>query len=162
MITENLISGQQELHHYIHNPLQLLKLLEIEASLAHKVALKQNFRLQVPSSYVARMRKGDPDDPLLRQVLPLIEENKQLQRFSKDPVGDGIAEKAPGLLHKYHGRVLLVTTGACAIHCRYCFRQHYHYSAAKPFAALESIRADTSITEVILSGGDPLVRLVGK
>lgn len=164
MITENLVYGQslaadwqQELHNSIYKPMQLLELLGLaDSPLAPKIAHKQGFRLQVPCSYVARMRKGDPDDPLLRQVLPLIEENQQLQAFSKDPVGDGVAEKAPGLLHKYHGRVLLVTTGACAIHCRYCFRQHYHYSAAKPFAALESIRADTSITEVILSGGDPL------
>jgi len=164
MITENSVSGQslpadwqQELHHSIHNYIELLELLELSNSpLGQKIAPKQGFRLQVPSSYVARMRKGDPDDPLLRQVLPLIEENQQLQDFSQDPVGDDIAEKAPGLLHKYHGRVLLITTGACAIHCRYCFRQHYHYSTAKPFAALDSIRADTSITEVILSGGDPL------
>jgi EF-P beta-lysylation protein EpmB len=164
MITENLISGQHkpanwqyELHHSINNSMELLSLLGLtDSTLAHKIASKQGFRLQVPSAYVARMRKGDPDDPLLRQVLPLIEETKQLQGFSKDPVGDNIAEKSPGLLDKYHGRVLLVTTGACAIHCRYCFRQHYNYSATKPFAALESIRADSSITEVILSGGDPL------
>ncbi len=164
MITENLVYGQsiaadwqQELHNSIYKPMQLLELLEIaDSPLAAKIAHKQGFRLQVPSAYVARMRKGDPNDPLLRQVLPLLEENRQLQGFSHDPVGDSIVEKAPGLLQKYHGRVLLVTTGACAIHCRYCFRQHYHYSTAKPFAALESIRADTSITEVILSGGDPL------
>jgi EF-P beta-lysylation protein EpmB len=164
MITENLVSGQsmpaywqQELHNSIYKPMQLLELLEIaDSPLAAKIAHKQGFRFQVPSSYVARMRKGNPNDPLLRQVLPLTEENQQLQGFIPDPVGDSLAEKAPGLLHKYQGRVLLVTTGACAIHCRYCFRQHYHYSAAKSLAALESIRADTSITEVILSGGDPL------
>ena len=152
----NLVSWQHELHHSIHKPLQLLKLLELaDSPLARKVAHKQDFRLQVPSSYVARMRKGDPNDPLLRQVLPLIDENQLVQGFSNDPVGDGLAEKSPGLLHKYHGRVLLVTTGACAIHCRFCFRQHFPYSVSKPFA-LESIRADSSITEVILSGGDPL------
>jgi EF-P beta-lysylation protein EpmB len=103
------------------------------------------------------MQKGDPDDPLLRQVLPLIEENQQIQGFSRDPVGDTAAEKVPGLLQKYQGRVLLVTTGACAIHCRYCFRQHYNYSISKPSAVLDAIRADSSITEVILSGGDPLI-----
>jgi len=161
MITENLVSGQsdwqRELRQAIHNPLYLLKLLKLsDSALAHSVAAKQSFSFRVPRGYVARMRQGDSDDPLLRQVLPLEAENKQIQGFSIDPVSDVAAEKVPGLLQKYQGRVLLVTTGACAIHCRYCFRQHYHYSAYNPSAVLDSIRADSSITEVILSGGDPL------
>jgi EF-P beta-lysylation protein EpmB len=148
---------QRELRQAINNPLYLLALLNLsDSALAHTVAANQGFRLRVPRGYVARMRQGDPDDPLLRQVLPLAEENKQIQGFSLDPVGDAAAEKVPGLLQKYQGRVLLVTTGACAIHCRYCFRQHYNYSASKPSVLLDAIRADSSITEVILSGGDPL------
>jgi EF-P beta-lysylation protein EpmB len=103
------------------------------------------------------MRKGDPNDPLLRQVLPIAEEQKQSPTFSLDPTGDKLAEKVPNLLAKYSGRVLLIVTGACAIHCRYCFRQHYNYPTGQSLlAAVEFIQADSSITEVILSGGDPL------
>lgn len=164
MITETLVVKQHkqgdwpsELRQAIHNPVHLLELLELsDSALAHTVTAKQRFGLRVPRGYVARMRKGDPNDPLLRQVLPLAEENQRLMGFSIDPVGDVAAEKVPGLLQKYQGRVLLVTTSACAIHCRYCFRRHYTASQLHPPAVLDAIRADSSITEVILSGGDPL------
>lgn len=119
------------------------------------------FPLRVPRGFVARMRQGDPHDPLLRQVLPLAEEYLASGEFRIDPVGDLAAMVAPGVLHKYHGRVLLTVTGACAIHCRYCFRRHFPYADANPAvdqwcSALEYIAGDASIAEVILSGGDPL------
>ncbi|RKZ37283.1 MAG: EF-P beta-lysylation protein EpmB [Gammaproteobacteria bacterium] len=155
-----LTNWQMELQKAIHNPAQLLKLLKLPNNLlAQTITNQQHFGLRVPKSYVARMRKGDPDDPLLRQVLPLTKEHQPLPGFSLDPVGDINAEKVPCLLHKYQGRVLWITTGACAIHCRYCFRQHYHYSATRNSnqTILDAIRSDSSITEVILSGGDPLV-----
>ncbi|MDD5034672.1 MAG: EF-P beta-lysylation protein EpmB [Methylococcaceae bacterium] len=132
------------------------------------------FPFRVTYSYAARMNKGDPSDPLLRQVLPLPEEWEQQDGFIADPVGDRQAVAVPGLLHKYHGRALLITTGACAIHCRYCFRREFPYgeaqlSRSREAQALEHIAADDSIAEVILSGGDPLVldderlaELVGK
>jgi EF-P beta-lysylation protein EpmB len=119
------------------------------------------FPVFAPEGYIARMRHGDPDDPLLRQVLPLSEECAAAPGFVRDPVDDESAATAPGVLRKYSGRVLLVTTGACAVHCRYCFRRHYPYETAprgilawQP--ALAQIAADRSIREVILSGGDPL------
>lgn len=119
------------------------------------------FPLRVPRGFVARMRQGDPHDPLLRQVLPLAEECLTAEGFGPDPVGDCSAMVAPGVLHKYQGRVLLTATGACAVHCRYCFRRHFPYTDANPATdrwrnALEYIAGDDSITEVILSGGDPL------
>ena len=118
------------------------------------------FPLRVPRSYLARMRHGDAADPLLRQVLPLDAELVDTPGYVADPVGDLAALAGQGLLHKYHGRALLVTTGACAIHCRYCFRREFPYgeqhAGRQDFAgALEAIRADSSITEVLLSGGDP-------
>ena len=122
----------------------------------------QRFPLRVPKGYVARMRRGDPHDPLLRQVLPLgVELAASPDRYVADPVGDLGALAGPGLLHKYAGRALLIVTGACAVHCRYCFRREFPYSAHTAArggfaAALDSIAADTSITEVLLSGGDPL------
>jgi EF-P beta-lysylation protein EpmB len=126
---------------------------------AHRAAAR--FPLRVPRSFLARMRRGDATDPLLRQVLPLDAELSATPGYVADPVGDLAALAVPGLLHKYHGRALLVTTGACAIHCRYCFRREFPYgeqhAGRQAFAvALAAIRADTSITEVLLSGGDPL------
>ncbi|MEA3278948.1 MAG: EF-P beta-lysylation protein EpmB [Pseudomonadota bacterium] len=120
------------------------------------------FRLLVPRGYAALMERGNPNDPLLRQALPLAQELADRIGFSPDPVGDGVAMRAPGLLQKYQGRALLVLTGACAIHCRYCFRRHFPYGegAAIPdraMAATTQIAADSDISEVILSGGDPLM-----
>jgi EF-P beta-lysylation protein EpmB len=119
------------------------------------------FPLFAPREFIARMEPGNPHDPLLKQVLPLGEELLVQQGFTTDPVGDLAAKAAPGMLHKYQGRALLVTTGACAVHCRYCFRRSYPYSEgprslADWQPALEAIAADPSIEEVLLSGGDPL------
>jgi EF-P beta-lysylation protein EpmB len=120
------------------------------------------FGLMVPRSLLARMRPGDPADPLLRQVLPLAAEFDQPPGFSIDAVGDEAARRAPGLLHKYAGRALLIATGSCAVHCRYCFRRHYPYGEEprrlvdwEP--ALKVIAGDPSLQEIILSGGDPLM-----
>jgi L-lysine 2,3-aminomutase len=119
------------------------------------------FPLRVPRGFVTRMRRGDPADPLLRQVLPLAEESQEDKGFGPDPVGDLAAHKAPGVLHKYQGRVLLTATGACAIHCRYCFRRHFPYAEANASAdrwtsALSYLTTNEDVQEVILSGGDPL------
>jgi len=143
------------------DPHALLHDLKLDASMLDVYPAQPRFPFRVPRGYAARMRAGDPDDPLLRQVLPLAAEAQATPGFHSDPVGDLDAVKQPGLLHKYHGRALLVTTGACAIHCRYCFRQHFPYSDSNPLKghwarALEYISADNSIEEVILSGGDPL------
>jgi EF-P beta-lysylation protein EpmB len=109
------------------------------------------------------MKLGDPKDPLLLQVIPSPAEQEDVAGFVADPCGDIDARQEPGLIHKYQGRVLLITTGICAIHCRYCFRRHYPYQtepagieAFEP--ALDAIAADPALREVILSGGDPLTR----
>ena len=146
----------------VRDPAELLELLALPPELL-PAALQAAalFPLRVPRSFVARMEKGNPADPLLRQVLPLGEELIATDGFTVDPVGDQQAMVIPGLLHKYSGRVLLVTTAACGIHCRYCFRRHFPYQQANAAAmnwqpALDYIAADPSIHEVILSGGDPL------
>lgn len=146
----------------IRDPFELIRLLELEGQGA-EVSLEaaRQFRLLAPHSYVRRMKKGDWNDPLLRQVLPLSAEMQLTEGFLSDPVGDHEARVADGVLHKYQGRVLLVTTGACAIHCRYCFRRHFPYSEANPARddwqdALNYIASNSEITEVLLSGGDPL------
>lgn len=121
------------------------------------------FPLKVPRSFVARMRRGDPGDPLLLQVVAGARELLAQPGFDADPVGEqGPANAQPGLIHKYDGRVLLIVSSGCAVNCRYCFRRHFPYTDNRNSrdewrAALDYIRADTSIAEVILSGGDPLV-----
>ena len=119
------------------------------------------FRTLVPESYLERIRPGDPHDPLLLQVLPQGEEARDQPGFVADPVGDHDALAAPGVVHKYHGRALLLATGACAIHCRYCFRREFDYAEHNPARddwgpALAYIEQHPDIREVILSGGDPL------
>jgi len=147
----------------VREPGELLALLGLSGELlpAARVAAK-TFPLRVPRSYLARMEKGNPNDPLLRQVLPLSAELEAVPGFSADPVGDRLASASPGVLHKYHGRILLTTTGACAIHCRYCFRRHFPYSEENPGrndwqAVLEYLQANPEVDELILSGGDPLM-----
>jgi EF-P beta-lysylation protein EpmB len=146
----------------VRDPRELLSLLGLE-SLAGRVsdAAAAQFPLRVPRGFVARMRHGDPRDPLLRQVLPLDDEDRIVPGFVLDAVGDGAAKAGDGVIHKYHGRALLVATGSCAIHCRYCFRRHFPYAEETAAAghwreAVAAIAADPSIEEVILSGGDPL------
>jgi EF-P beta-lysylation protein EpmB len=146
----------------VRDPRELLAMLGLEA-LADRIAPEaaRDFPLRVPRGFVARMRHGDPDDPLLRQILPLDDEDRIVPGFAADAVGDSAARRGGGLIHKYHGRALLVATGSCAVHCRYCFRRHYPYAedtaaAARWREAVAAIAADASIGEVILSGGDPL------
>ncbi len=153
---------QQELARGILDPRELLGLLEVEArTLPGRLLTEAPFPMRVPRAYAARMRRGDPMDPLLRQVLPIAAETREVPGYLADPVGDLAAEAVPGVLHKYEGRALLITTGACAIHCRYCFRRQFPYAASHAArerwaAALGYLRTDASIREVILSGGDPL------
>jgi EF-P beta-lysylation protein EpmB len=152
---------QTELAHAISDPAELLQRLGLErAWLPGALRAARLFPLRVPLGFVERMKLGDPDDPLLKQVLPLAAECQEKPGFTADPVNDLGAMPMPGLLHKYHGRTLLIATGACAVHCRYCFRRHFPYGDAHVFAeswrALDYIAADSSIQEVILSGGDPL------
>ena len=153
---------QEELAEAVSDPHELCRLLQLDPALAQTAAqLGSPFRLRVPHSFVRRMRRGDPNDPLLRQVLPLGAEAHSPAGFSSDPLAERAALAAPGLLHKYHGRALLIATGACAVHCRYCFRREFPYGeqltgTGRWRAALDALAADPSIEELILSGGDPL------
>jgi EF-P beta-lysylation protein EpmB len=146
----------------IRDPAELCQLLDLPLEwVVSAVDQGPEFPLFVPREFASRMRLGDPKDPLLLQVLPQLAENELVSGFTADPVGDQQAKLAPGLLQKYHGRALLVTTGACAIHCRYCFRRHFPYQESPPQwsvwePALEQLAKRPDINEVILSGGDPL------
>jgi EF-P beta-lysylation protein EpmB len=154
---------QQSLSEAIRDPALLLRRLGLSSDLlrgARQAA--ETFPLLVPESYLQRMQPGDPRDPLLLQVLPQLAELDQSPGFSDDPLEESVATLSPGVLHKYAGRALLVVTGTCAIHCRYCFRREYPYQSSPRSlddwaASLSAIESDSTISEVILSGGDPLV-----
>jgi EF-P beta-lysylation protein EpmB len=153
---------QRLLAEAVTDPAELVALLGLDPALvepARRAAAR--FGLRVPRGFLARMRRGDPLDPLLRQVLPLGAELEETPGFGPDPVGDLASEAAPGLLHKYEGRALLVTTGACGVHCRYCFRREFPYAGhgaggGRWRDALAALAADPTVHEAILSGGDPL------
>jgi EF-P beta-lysylation protein EpmB len=154
---------QQQLAEAFNNIQDLCRYLHLSPDdLPVSVEAAKNFSLRVPLSFAACMEKGNPHDPLLRQVLPVKEELLDYPGFSNDPVGDLAAAAQTGVLHKYHGRVLFINTGSCAINCRYCFRRNFPYAdlqlgKQKEDIAVRYIQNDTSISEVILSGGDPLL-----
>jgi EF-P beta-lysylation protein EpmB len=145
----------------VRDPRELLAQLGLdEIATGMSSAAADQFPLRVPQGFVARMRYGDPHDPLLRQVLPLDDEMRPMPGFTRDAVGDGAAKVGTGVIQKYRGRALLIATGSCAVHCRYCFRRHFPYAEETAAAAgwrdaVDAIGADDSIDEVILSGGDP-------
>ena len=147
----------QALADAITDPRALLARLELDAD---NVDFAPDFPLRVPRSFVERMRMRDPSDPLLRQVLPITIERDSVPGYSSDPLGEEAATLAPGVIQKYRGRVLLIAAPACAVHCRYCFRRTFPYAdhqQAIAFPSLSAVERDPSISEVILSGGDPLM-----
>lgn len=156
------VSWQSLLSRSITDPEQLLRRLELDpALLAGARAGAADFQLRVPEPFVERMHKSDPNDPLLRQVLPLGEELLEHPDYVLDPLGEQHTNTRAGIIHKYHGRLLLIVSGGCAVNCRYCFRRHFPYgdnnlSTEQWQQALDYIRGDQSISEVIYSGGDPL------
>jgi EF-P beta-lysylation protein EpmB len=157
------MSWQKSLANLITDPKELLTLLKIDESwLERAVYASRAFPLRVTRSFVSRMVSGDIHDPLLKQVLPLAAELDELADYTTDPLQEQLVNPIPGLLHKYAGRVLVMPTGACAIHCRYCFRRHFPYhdnnlGAEGLHAHIDYLQQNPEITEVILSGGDPLV-----
>jgi EF-P beta-lysylation protein EpmB len=155
-------SWQEALKDAIRDPAELCRQLDLPMAVAQAAgAANRAFGLFAPRGFVARMRPGDIADPLLRQILPVEDELKPVPGFVADPVGDRAAIQQAGLLQKYNGRALLVTTGTCPVHCRYCFRRNFPYAQAPRSLAdwrpaIEQIADDTSLHELILSGGDPL------
>ncbi len=148
----------------VRSPRDLLERLSLDPSVWLQGAEQGHrlFPVFVPEPYLAKIRPGDPDDPLLRQVLPLDAERHPHPRFVADPLQESASTSTPGLIRKYHSRALLVLTGACAINCRYCFRRQFPYAdhrldAGHRRQALDFLREDPAINEVIFSGGDPLV-----
>lgn len=161
-MNDSITPWQRQLAEAFSNVEALCHHLEIAPSSLPLLPDFKDFPLRVPRGFVDNIEKGNPDDPLLKQILPIQNELHQYPGYSLDPVGDLQAVAENGVIHKYHGRVLLITTGACAVHCRYCFRRHFPYgdiqlSKQKMHQALAYITKHSEISEVILSGGDPLL-----
>ncbi len=137
---------------------KLADFLELDEEQRRSLFIRQNFPLNLPLRLATKIAKRKLDDPILRQFVPVTDESFSVEQFVLDPLGESRCIQKGKLLHKYRGRVLLVCTSACAMHCRYCFRQHYPYETEKKDfqEELEYIFQDQSVREVILSGGDPL------
>lgn len=160
-MTPNLSTWQTELASAFTKPTDLLEYLNIDTADFSTFA-EQDFPMRVPFSYAACMEKGNINDPLLKQVLPVANELNNSANYQNDPVGDLSALTNDGIIHKYHGRVLFISTGGCAINCRFCFRRNFPYAEVqlnkqKETTALRYLQNNPDITEVILSGGDPLL-----
>lgn len=155
---------QQALSRAVTNPKQLFERLQLDSS-NYSQALErasEQFSMLVSESYLSRIKPADPNDPLLKQVLPSALENHLVPGYQDDPLDEQAANFTPGMLHKYHGRALLITNSHCAINCRFCFRRNFaysdnHFSGKHKQAILSYLKEDTSIEELILSGGDPLL-----
>jgi EF-P beta-lysylation protein EpmB len=162
--TRTVESWQTQLQNAIRDPAELAQLLDLDLSeLSYSARADHDFELLVPHAFARRMRRGDPHDPLLLQVLPAVQEEDLPPGFGIDPVGElRLGSHDSGVLTKYSGRALLIATGQCAVNCRYCFRRHYPYedgamSSAERRQRIRALADDASVKELILSGGDPLL-----
>jgi len=146
-------SWQNDLRQSITDVGEICRILEIPPCSDHA-----DYPLLVPRPFVDLMERGNPNDPLLLQVLPQAEENQPASGFSKDPLGE-IADADGGIaLNKYAGRTLLLVSHECAVHCRFCFRRHFPKTLIKADSNNIFSRSFSPFQEeIILSGGDPLM-----
>lgn len=166
IVTQNTADREewlQQLSDVITDPEELLRLLSLtdNTKLRAGIEARRLFPLRVPRTFAARIKKGDARDPLLLQVIGLPDEFTLTPGYSNDPLEEQ-APAAPGLLHKYHNRALLLVKGSCAVNCRYCFRRHFPYhdnpgNKASWSQALDYVRRHDELDELIFSGGDPLM-----
>lgn len=162
--TWQALDWQEELKSLIQDPEQLLTELDLDpALLPAALSAAKRFPLRLTRSFLSRIEKGNINDPLLKQVLPLGLELEEHPNFSPDPLDEASYNPIPGVVHKYENRVLLIDTTSCAINCRYCFRREFDYSANRLSeqdweAIYAYLTKDTAIDEVIFSGGDPLLQ----
>lgn len=160
--TADLATWQKELANAIKNPQQLLQLLEIKPeSVPLSAQSRKNFPMLVPLPFAQKMKKGDIHDPLLKQILPVLDEEQLSEDYSADPLQEHNSA-LQGLLHKYKSRVLLILKSGCAVNCRYCFRRHFpyqdnHINKKQLQEIISYIKQHPEVNEVILSGGDPLM-----
>lgn len=162
IIHRSELGWQAQLREAFRSSGELAEFLHLDQDSLASVDSHPDWPLRVPLAFAQRMQKNNIDDPLLRQVLPLKAENQAIDGFINDPLQEARATPQPGIVHKYHGRALLVATGSCAIHCRYCFRREFDYKQhqmgpTERQKALRYFADNPDISELIFSGGDPLM-----
>lgn len=161
--TKNNLSWSQHLSQAITSLPELVKLLGLPESLAHQGReAHQSFKLLVPRPYLSRMEYGNQNDPLLLQILPSAAEMQNVFGYTKDPLEEAEHNPQKAIVHKYKRRLLVITTGTCAVNCRYCFRRHFPYgdnqlAQAEWQSVIDYLKGHPDVNEVILSGGDPLM-----
>ncbi|WP_370637294.1 EF-P beta-lysylation protein EpmB [Legionella sp. 16cNR16C] len=161
LMRDAFVSWQKILAQGFASSSELLQFLGLSA-VQGSTAAEKLFKTRVPRGFAERMKKHDPEDPLLLQVLASEEELLEVDGYQNDPLQENSSNPLTGLLHKYTGRVLLTLTGTCAVNCRYCFRRHFPYQKNNPGRegwqqVIDYIKGNSSVSEVILSGGDPLL-----
>jgi EF-P beta-lysylation protein EpmB len=161
LMRDTSLSWQKKLAQGFTSATALLEYLDLPVEIGNSLAETQ-FSSRIPMGFAQRMQKGNPNDPLLLQVLATANELQIAHEFELDPLQERKSNRLKGLIHKYYGRVLITLTGVCAVNCRFCFRRHFPYQDNNPgrqgFQDIcDYIRKDASISEVILSGGDPLL-----
>ena len=161
--TKNKLNWSQHLSQAITSLPELVEHLGLPKSLAlHGVEAHNSFKLLVPRPYLSRIEYGNPNDPLLLQVLPSLAEMQKVAGYTKDPLEEADHNPQKAIVHKYKRRLLVITTGTCAVNCRYCFRRHFPYgdnqlAQAEWDSVIDYLKNHPKINEVILSGGDPLM-----
>lgn len=153
---------KKSLQSAVTNLTELFDLIELDESARKSFVDDPKFHLLATREFIRRIRKNDPKDPLLLQIVPSEEEQKFFSGFTEDPLLESQINPIPGLLHRYPKRVLLTLTGACPVHCRFCFRRYFPYEENNPLKSqldkvIDYITQDAAIEEVIYSGGDPLL-----
>ncbi|MFQ3230037.1 EF-P beta-lysylation protein EpmB [Reinekea sp.] len=155
-------SWQKQLATAFKSASELLHYLNIDPNKTDFITNEDaGFVLRVPKAFADLMNKGDKDDPLLQQVMIKQSELLLTEGYLADPLQEASFNPTPGLIHKYGNRALLIAHQSCAVHCRYCFRRHFPYDQqqlrqTELEQALDYLKQRPEITEVILSGGDPL------
>jgi len=161
--TENNLSWSQHLSQALTSLPELIQHLGLPESMAEQgIEAQHSFKLLVPRPYLSRIKHGNPKDPLLLQVLPSSAEMLKVAGYNKDPLEEADHNPQKAIVHKYKRRLLVITTGICAVNCRYCFRRHFPYgdnqlAQAEWQSVIEYLKTHPEINEVILSGGDPLM-----
>lgn len=161
--TTHNISWSQHLSQAITSLPELIKHLGLPESLIEQgIEAQQSFKLLVPRPYLSRIEHGNLSDPLLLQILPSSAEMQTVLGYSKDPLEEADHNPQKAIVHKYKRRLLVITTGTCAVNCRYCFRRHFPYgdnqlAQAEWQSVIDYLKVHPDVNEVILSGGDPLM-----
>ncbi|MDH4205225.1 MAG: KamA family radical SAM protein [Desulfobacteraceae bacterium] len=152
-----------QINHRIHTILKLRRFLNLSTEETDALGnLSVKLPLGITPYYMSLISREDPDSPLRRTVVPTVHEFFKTPEEADDPLCEDRQSPVPGLVHRYPDRVLLLAHDFCSTYCRYCTRSRVvghgrlYPSRNRLEKAIDYIRADTQIRDVLISGGDPL------